>query len=93
MIYGKNPSFTNILRELEPFEKNSRCLKSVRVSMKKTNKIPVNSHFFKTTDRESFCFNNRIIPKPTDDPKFIETVTTDNQSKHKKQAAINLQFK
>lgn len=72
MIYGKNPSLAQILRELEPYETNSRCLKSVRVSMSNQNKKLVNSHFFKSTDRsKSFCFNNRLVPKPTDDPKFL----------------------
>lgn len=51
MIYGQNPTPQNLLRELEPFEKCTRCLKSVRNSMMQNPKKHKCSHFFKATPR------------------------------------------
>jgi len=39
MIYGENPQTKDMLRELEPFEKSSRCLRSVR-SVPKVGRKP-----------------------------------------------------
>lgn len=33
LIYGPNPNSQDVLRQLEPYEQNNRCLKSIKMSL------------------------------------------------------------
>lgn len=66
MIYGPNPTSEQVLRTLEPYEHNNRCLKSIKTSLQPAKAKMQNTHHFKsTTTRSSFAFMNRVIPTVT----------------------------
>ena len=51
MIYSSNPTLKDLKRDLDPYETNKKCLKSIKFHYKK-NKGKRSSHFFKSIGRD-----------------------------------------
>ena len=51
MIYSNNPTYKDILRKLEPYESNNRCLRSIKHIPKK-ERTKKQSHFFRSISRD-----------------------------------------
>ena len=72
MIYGEKATYKDVARELEPYESNLRCLKSIKYDPRKANAVFASSkyieskpqvsgsHFFRSINRDQ---GRTFIPK------------------------------